>query len=88
MPYNITDIPLISDWLSEESNKLVQNVNDSIEVNKAVFVYDNNRNLLHKYKGVTEAQKSLNINHCIIKKHAILGASYGNYIFSYERIVD
>ena len=83
MPYNITDIPLISDWLSEESNKLVQNVNDSIEVKKAVFVYDINRKFIDKYEGVMEAQRALKISHSTIKKYANVGGAYNGYIFSY-----
>ena len=40
----------------------------------------------HKYDGVTEAQRALNINHSIIKKYANIGGIYKGYIFSYERL--
>ena len=39
-------------------------------------------------EGVTHAQKELNINHDVIKKHALLNIPYNGYIFSYDRLKD
>lgn len=88
LPYNISDTPIIADWTSKESDELISNINNNSHIRKAVFVYDINKKFLCKYDGVTEAQKALNISHSTIKKYAQLGAVYGNYIFSYERIND
>ncbi|RYE15221.1 MAG: hypothetical protein EOP34_04075 [Rickettsiales bacterium] len=63
-------------------------MNSNSDIRKAVFVYDEKKNFLHKYKGVTDAQKALNINHSTIKKYAKLNASFNGYIFSYERLND
>lgn len=41
-----------------------------------------------KFEGVTHAQKELNINHDVIKKHALLNIPYKGYIFSYDRLKD
>jgi group I intron endonuclease len=86
LPYNISDSPVITSWLSKERDQLITDMNNSSHIKKAVFVYDKNRNFICKYNGVTEAQKALNINHCTIKKYAKLGGSYKDYIFSYERL--
>jgi len=88
LPYDISDSPVITNWLSKERDQLITDMNNSSHIKKAVFVYDKNRNFLCKYDGVTEAQRALNINHSTIKKYAKLGGSYKDYIFSYERLED
>nr|YP_010727747.1 homing endonuclease [Leptographium wingfieldii]YP_010727796.1 homing endonuclease [Leptographium terebrantis]WDZ67384.1 homing endonuclease [Leptographium wingfieldii]WDZ67432.1 homing endonuclease [Leptographium wingfieldii]WDZ67479.1 homing endonuclease [Leptographium wingfieldii]WDZ67526.1 homing endonuclease [Leptographium wingfieldii]WDZ67572.1 homing endonuclease [Leptographium wingfieldii] len=88
LPYNITDTPNIIDWTSKESDELILDINNNSHIRKAVFVYDTNKKFIRKYDGVTDAQRSLNINHTTIKKHAQLNAAYGDYIFSYERLND
>jgi group I intron endonuclease len=86
IPYNIDDIPQIEDWKSHESKTLIHDILKNSHVKKAVFVYDNNLNFVSKYDGVTDAQRSLNINHSTIKKYAEIGATYKDYIFSFERL--
>jgi group I intron endonuclease len=86
LPYNVEDIPLISDWNSKECESLVLEINNNGHIKKAVFVYDKDRNFIKKYNGVTDAQKELNISHSTIKKYAKLSSSYRDYIFSYERL--
>ena len=88
LPYHIEDTPIISNWISKESEELISNINKNSHIRKAVFVYDIHRKFIGKYDGVTEAQKALNISHSTIKKYAKLGAVYGDYIFSYERLND
>lgn len=88
LPYNISDSPAIGSWLSKECDELIRDINKSSHIKKAVFLYDKNKNFIHKYEGVTEAQRALNISHCIIKKYAKLANSYNDYIFSYERLKD
>nr|YP_009307016.1 orf322 [Tolypocladium ophioglossoides]AOR52829.1 orf322 [Tolypocladium ophioglossoides] len=88
LPYNINNIPLISNWTSKECEKLILDINDNSHIRKAVFVYDSNKNFICKYEGVTKAQEALNINHSIIKKHARLSSIYDGYIFSYERLLN
>jgi group I intron endonuclease len=88
LPYNINNAPIIFDWTSKECEELILNINNSSHIRKAVFVYDNNKNFLCKYEGVTKAQVALNINHSIIKKHAKLSSTYNGYIFSYERLIN
>lgn len=61
-------------------------MNSQSHVKKAVFVYDENRNFINKYEGVTKVQKHMNINHSTVKKYASLTHSYNGYIFSYERL--
>ena len=85
IPYKINDTPLIFEWTSKECDKLILDLNKNSHIKKAVFVYDTNKNFIHKYDGVTEAQRGLNINHSIIKKYAKVGGSYKGYIFNYER---
>ena len=86
IPYDISDIPVITDWTSKECEKLVSVINKNGDVKKAVFVYDLNKNFICKYKGVTDAQRALKMSHDTIKKYAKLGSIYGKYIFSYERL--
>ena len=88
IPFNITDTPLISDWSSKECDKLVSDIINQGDIRKAIFVYDENKNFIGKYKGVKDAERAFNINHSIIKKYASLAGSYKGYIFSYERILD
>lgn len=88
IPYNINDTPIISNWCSKECDELIFNINNQSHIRKAVFVYDTNKNYICKYNGVTDAQKSLNINHSIIKKYAKVGGIYNGYIFSYVRLID
>lgn len=88
LPYHIEDTPIISNWISKESEELISNINKNSHIIKAVFVYDINRKFIGKYDGVTDAQKALNLSHSTIKKYAKLGAVYGGYIFSYERLND
>jgi hypothetical protein len=61
-------------------------MNNQSHIKNAVYVYDENKNFICKYDGVTKAQKHLNINHLTIKKYAQLGEKYNGYIFSFERI--
>jgi group I intron endonuclease len=88
LPFNLTDTPLISDWLSKECNKLVLDIYNKSHIRKAVFVYDVNKNFIGKYNGVKDAERAFNINHSIIKKYASIGGTYKGYIFSYERILN
>ena len=86
IPYDISNIPVITDWTSKECEELVSIINENSDVKKAVFVYDLNKNFVCKHKGVTDAQRALKISHNTIKKYAKLGSIYGKYIFSYERL--
>lgn len=88
IPYNISDTPLISHWHSKESEQLVEEINKSSHIKKAVFVYDINKNFIGKYEGVMDAQRALNVSHSTIKNYAKVGGTYKEYIFSYERLVD
>ena len=88
MPYNISDTPLISHWHSKECEKLVEEINKSSHIKKAIFVYDINKKIIGKYDGVMDAQRALNISHCTIKNYAKVGGTCKEYIFSYERLVD
>jgi group I intron endonuclease len=87
LPFNLTDTPLISNWTSDESNKLVLDIINSYHIKKAIFVYNLNKEYLFKFEGVTHAQKELNINHDIIKKYALSNIPYKGYIFSYDRSI-
>ena len=86
LPFNINDIPLISNWLSSEAKNLIKEIVDNSTIKKAIFVYNSNGEFLAKFEGVTHAQKELNISHDIIKKYALLNMPYKGYIFSYERL--
>nr|AFP72273.1 I-AbiXVI-P [Agaricus bisporus var. bisporus H97] len=88
LPLNLTDTPLISNWLSKESNNIILEMNNNYKIKKAVFVYNKNKEFICKFEGVTHAGKELNINHSVIKKYALLNAPYKDYIFSYERLRD
>jgi group I intron endonuclease len=88
LPFNLTDTPLISDWLSKECNKLVLDIYNKSYIRKAVFVYDVNKNFIGKYNGVKDAERAFNINHSIIKKYASIGDTYKGYVFSYERLLN
>lgn len=63
-------------------------------IKKAIFVYKTSGTVplpqhhIRTFDGVTHAQKELNINHEIIKKHALLSTSYKGYFFTYERLID
>ena len=86
LPFNLTDTPLISNWSSKESNNLILDIINSSHIKKAIFVYNLNKDFIHKFEGVTHAQKELNINHDVIKKYALLNTPYKGYIFSYDRL--
>ena len=86
IPYNINDTPIITNWTSIECDQLILNINNNSHIRKAVFVYDINKKFIHKYDGVTEAQKDLNINHSVIRNCAKVRNAYNSYIFSYERL--
>nr|YP_010044396.1 GIY-YIG endonuclease [Trametes coccinea]QPF23637.1 GIY-YIG endonuclease [Trametes coccinea] len=86
LPFDITDVPLISNWYSKEANNLMTEIIDNSNIKKAIFVYSSNKDFIKKFEGVTHAQKELNINHVIIKKYALLNKPYKGYIFSYERL--
>jgi group I intron endonuclease len=85
LPVNLTDIPLISNWSSKESNNLILEIINNSHIKKAIFVYNTNKEFICKFEGVIHAQKELNINHDIIKKYALLNTPYKGYIFNYER---
>lgn len=87
IPFNLTDTPLIPDWSSKESSALIEEILNNSHIRKAIYVYNENREFIRKFEGVTHAQKELNINHDIIKKYALLSAPYKGYIFSYERLL-
>lgn len=86
IPFNINDIPSITNWTSDECSKLILEMNNNSHIKKAVFVYDLNRNFIAKYDGVMRAQKAININHSAIKRYATVAGTYKGYIFSYERL--
>ena len=88
LPFNLTDTPLISNWCSNESNHLILEIIKHSHVKKAIFVYNIKKEFIQKFEGVTHAQKELNINHVVIKKHALLNIPYNGYIFSYDRLKD
>lgn len=85
LPYNLSDTPLISNWSTDETNDLIKDINNNSQIKKAIFVYNTYYDFIHKFEGVTQASKVLNINHTVIKKYALLNAPYQGYIFSYER---
>jgi hypothetical protein len=70
------------------SNNIILEMNNSSHIKKAVFVYSINKEFIRKFEGVTQASKELNINHCVIKKYALLNAAYKGYICNYERLID
>jgi group I intron endonuclease len=86
IPYNITDNPLISNWISKECDKLILEINNKSFIKKSIFVYDKNKVFIYKYNGVKDAERALNINHCTIKKYASINCEYKGYIFSFERL--
>lgn len=100
LPYNISDTPLISNWLDPEAKILISEIINNSHIKKAIFVYKIDTSLpfsigrregikkefLYKFEGVTHAQKELNISHDIIKKHASNNLPYKGFLFSYERL--
>jgi len=88
IPYNISDTPLISNWVSKECDELIEEINKNNHINKAIFVYDINKSsaFVGKYDGVTKAGKELNINYMMIKNKAKISGTFNKYIFSYERL--
>lgn len=88
LPFNLNDTPVISNWSSKESNKLILEINNNSYIKKAIFVYNTNKEFIHKFEGVTHAQKELKINHDLIKKYALLNTPYKGFMFSYERLID
>ena len=86
LPFDLIDVPLISNWCSAKD--LITEIIDNSHIKKAIFVYNSNKEFIKKFKGVTHVQKELNINHVIIKKYALLNRPYKGYIFNYERLND
>ena len=88
LPFNLSDTPLISKWNSNDSKALILEMNKHSHIKKAIFAYNIKKEFIIKFEGVTHAQKELNINHDVIKKHALLNIPYKGYIFSYDRLKD
>ena len=86
LPFDLIDVPLISNWCSAKD--LITEIIDNSHIKKAIFVYSSNKEFIKKFEGVTHVQKELNINHVIIKKYALLNRPYKGYIFNYERLND
>ena len=86
LPFNLSDLPLISNWYSKEADNLIIEMNKNSHIKKALFVYNTNKEFIFKYEGVTQASKDLKFNHGVIKKNALSNAPYKDYIFSYERL--
>jgi group I intron endonuclease len=87
VPFNLTEIPLISDYNSAKGVTVVKDILNSSHIKKAVFVYNKEKQFIKRYQGVMIASKELRISHNIIKKHAKLKQQYKDYIFSYEIII-
>ena len=94
LPFDLTDVPLISNWSSKEAKDLITKIFYNSHIQKAIFVYNSKKEFKKKFVlpkglgGVTHVQKELNINHVIIKKYALLNRPYKGYIFNYERLND
>jgi len=58
------------------------------KIKKTVFVYNKNKKFWCKFEGITQAEKKLNISHCVIKKYAKINLAYKDYISSYEKLRD
>lgn len=86
LPYKISDSPILINWTSKKCEQLILNINNSSHIKKAIFVYYTDKKFICKYEGVMDAQRSLKISHCTIKKYARLSGLYNGYIFSYERL--
>jgi len=88
IPFNLSDGPVISNWISIKANNLILDIKKNSHIKRAIFVYLLNKEFVKKFDGVTQAKKELRISHDVIKKHALLNKPYGMYVFSYERIKD
>ena len=88
LPFNLSDVPLISDITLTEANNLILDIKNSSHIKKAIFVYNKNKELLWKFDGIMQAEKELKISHDTIKKYAPLNKPFGDYIFSYEILKD
>ena len=98
LPFDLIDVPLISNWCSAKD--LITEIINNSHIKKAIFVYSSTHityptgwsgcacvnEFIGKFNGVTHAQKELKISHDIIKKYALLKKPYKGYIFSYERL--
>lgn len=83
IPYNIKDKPIINNWRDIKMNNIILDIKNS-KINKAIFLFDLDYNLIKIYDGVTAVEKHLKINHSLVKKYASVNGQYKNYIFSYE----
>jgi hypothetical protein len=88
IPFNLTDVTLMSNWITTNANNLILDIKNKSQIKKALFIYLINKEFIKKFDGVTQAKKELHINHDVIKKHALINKPYGKYLFSYERIKD
>ena len=82
-----SDVPVIVNHSSNEFNDLIQNMIDCKFIRKAIFVFNPDYVLIHKFNAVTDAENFLNISHETIKKYCKSGKVYNNkYIFSYHNL--
>lgn len=88
LPFNLSDVPLISDITLTEANNLILDIKNSSHIKKAIFVYNQNKELLWKFDGINLAERELKIDHETIKKYVLLKKPYQDYIFSYEILID
>lgn len=91
IPYSISETPLIKSWPKVEVDQLIEVMIKNSHIKKAIFIYKSDQfgqaiEFVKIFEGVTHAQKELDINHLIIKKHALNNLPYKKIIFSYERL--
>ena len=87
IPFDLSDIPLISDYTSTEGRNIELEIKNNSHIRKAVFLHDLDKNFIRKYDGRMFASKELNISHNIIKKYLLLNKPYKGYIFSYNKLI-
>ena len=49
LPFDITDVPLISNWSSKEAKDLITEIIDNSHIKKAIFVYNSNKEYIKKF---------------------------------------
>lgn len=57
-----------------------------MKIQRPLFLFDLNGKYLYRFNGILEAEAALRIRHEKLKKHALSGEPYKEYIISFHRV--
>lgn len=65
-PFNILDVPLVSDYSSVECNQIILEIKNSYHIRKAIFLFNDNKEFIKKYDGIEMASPQRGKNYKLV----------------------